>query len=464
MPVHKPDCPTGQPGRASRRAWLQFGLTGACALAASRGGRAGAAAPVADRFGRAKRCIQVFLNGGPSQLDTWDMKPEAPAEIRGELQPIATSVPGIQVAELFPLVAQQIDKVKIVRSVTHDASVHTTGVYTMLTGSLHATPQVDQTRATPGDHPHLGCITARGRASVSALPPFVSLPTLFQAPPVEGIWPGQNAGFLGPRFDPFVVAGEKQTAKFSAPAVELAPDLGAARLIDRRSILAQLDTSVAIAAGRSELTNQLWDQAFSLLGGSGIQEAMDLAREPAGMHERYGPHLFGQGLLLARRLIEAGVGFVTVYWIDPIPAGAGGGEWDSHGRLYWHMRNRLAAPADQALAALIADLSERGLYDDTLLIVMSEFGRTPRFNADAGRDHWPQAQSILLAGPGMTPGSVYGSTDRHAAYPASDPVTPPDLGQSLLHLLGVPADLMLHDQQGRPVAASAGRVNEQLLS
>jgi len=450
--------------RATRRTWLQFGLAGACGVAFCPHLRADAQGAGDSRFGRAKRCLQVFLNGGPSQLDTWDMKPAAPAEIRGELQPIGTSVPGIQVSELFPRVAQQIDKVKVVRSVTHDASVHTTGVYTMLTGSLHATPQVDQTRATASDHPHLGSITARGRAAISELPPFVSLPTLFQAPPVEGTWPGQTAGFLGPRFDPFVVSGEKQTARFSAPAVELGPDLRAARLLDRRSILAQLDSTRSIAAGQSQLTDQLWDQAFSLLGSSGIREAVDLAREPDAMHERYGRHLFGQGLLLARRLAEAGVGFVTVYWIDPTPAGAGGGEWDSHGRLYWHLRNRLAAPADQALAALIADLSERGMYDDTLLVVMSEFGRTPRFNSDAGRDHWPQAQSILLAGPGITPGSVHGSTDRYAAYPASDPVTPPDLGQSLLHLLGVPADLLLRDQQGRPIAASTGRVDARLLS
>lgn len=391
------------------------------------------------------------------------MKPDAPAEIRGELTPIATSVSGVQVSELFPLVAQQIDKVKIVRSVTHDASVHTTGVYTMLTGSLHATPQVDQTRATPQDHPHLGSITAFGRPPLSALPPFVSLPTLFQAPPVEGIWPGQNAGFLGRRYDPFVVTGEKQTARFSAPTVELAAGLNPGRLRDRRAILDHIDASRA-AADATDQRTQLWDQAFSLLGSAGIREAVDLSREPDAMHERYGRHLFGQGLLLARRLIEAQAGFVTVYWIDPTPAGAGGGEWDSHGRLYWHMRNRLAAPADRALAALISDLAERGLYDDTLLVVMSEFGRTPRFNADAGRDHWPQAQSIFLAGAGITPGTVHGSTDRYAAFPATDPVTPPDLGQSLLHLLGIPADLMLRDPQGRPIAASTGRVDERLLS
>lgn len=447
-------------GDCSRRTWLQFGAAGALGLALPHAARSSADSAVPN-FGRAKRCLQVFLNGGPSQLDSWDMKPDAPAEIRGELQPIATSVPGVQVSELFPLVAQQIDKVKVCRTVTHEASVHTTGVSTMLTGVLHPTPTVDQTRATPNDPPHVGSIVAQQLGSRSSLPPFVSLPTLFEAPPVEGVWPGQNAGFLGRRFDPFVISGEKQTARFSAPSIELPGDVPPTRLIDRRTILHQLDASRAAAANQ---TGPLWDQAFSLLGSASIREAVDLSREPDAMHDRYGRHLFGQGLLLARRLMEADARFVTVYWIDPTPAGAGGGEWDSHGRLYWHMRNRLAAPADRALAALISDLAERGMYDDTLLVVMSEFGRTPRFNADAGRDHWPQAQSILLAGPGVSTGVVHGRTDRHAAYPDADPVTPPDLGQSMLHLLGVPSEVLIRDLEGRPVPASAGRVDELLLS
>ena len=444
----------------SRRTWLQLGAAGALGLALPKTARSSADSAVPN-FGRAKRCLQVFLNGGPSQLDSFDMKPDAPAEIRGELQPIATSVPGIQVSELFPRVAQQIDKVKICRTVTHEASVHTTGVCTMLTGVLHPTPTVDQTRATPNDPPHVGSIVAQQLGSRSSLPPFVSLPTLFEAPPVEGIWPGQNAGFLGRRFDPFVISGAKQTAQFSAPSIELPEDVRPNRLVDRREILTQLDLARRATVGQ---TGPLWEQAFSLLGSSRVREAVDLMREPDAMHERYGRHLFGQGLLLARRLMEADARFVTVYWVDPTPPGFGGGEWDSHGRLYWHMRNRLAAPADRALAALISDLTERGMLEDTLLVVMSEFGRTPRFNADAGRDHWPQAQSILLAGPGITTGVVHGRTDRYAAYPDVDPVTPPDLGQSMLHLLGVPAEVLIRDLEGRPVPASMGRADELLLS
>jgi hypothetical protein len=205
-------------------------------------------------------------------------------------------------------------------------------------------------------------------------------------------------------------------------------------------------------------------QAFELLGASQLTRATHLDLEPDHVHERYGRHLFGQGLLLARRLIEAGLPLVTVYWNDPTPAGEGGGEYDSHGRIYWHMRNRLVPPTDRGLAALFGDLAERGLLDDTLVVVMGEFGRTPRINKQAGRDHWPQVQSILLAGAGISGGTIYGASDRYGAFPAVDPVTPPDLGQTILHLLGVPHDLTLFDPQGRAFPASPGNVVAGLFS
>jgi hypothetical protein len=454
----------GGRGGVPRRAFLRLGAVGAAACAVGRSSPA-FAAPAAG-FGRARRCILVFLNGGPSQLDTWDMKPAAPAEIRGELRPIASSVPGVHVSELYPRTAAQLHRLKLVRSVTHTASVHTTGVYTMLTGTLHPTPKVDQTRATPADAPHLGSIVARHRGWEDGQPPFVTLPMLFRAPPVDGIWPGQTAGFLGRNYDPLVVLGDKQSTRFTLPEVELPATLTAERLEDRRALLARLDAAArkfeeAPLAAQKDL---LWQQAYSLLSGSQLAEAVKVSAEPAATRERYGPHLFGQGLLLARRLAEAGVPLVTVYWIDPTPAGPGGGEYDSHGRIYWHLRQRLAEPTDRGLSALVSDLWERGLHDDTLLVVMSEFGRSPRINADAGRDHWPEVQSILLGGAGISPGAVFGASDRHAAFPAADPITPMDLGQSLLHLLGVPADFELHDSQGRPIRASQGRVNERLIS
>jgi hypothetical protein len=208
----------------------------------------------------------------------------------------------------------------------------------------------------------------------------------------------------------------------------------------------------------------VYRRGWSLVDSAALARAADLGCEREAVCDRYGRHLFGQGLLLARRLIEAGVPLVTVYWIDPTPPGPGGGEFDSHGRIYHHMRHRLLPPADQGLAALVADLWDRGLHHDTLLMVFSEFGRTPTINKDAGRDHWPFAQSILLAGAGISGGSVYGATDPHGAYPTCDPVTPPDLGQSILYLLGVPSDLELHDVQGRPIRASQGVVNHRLIA
>ncbi len=223
----------------SRRRFLQASLLAPLGL--SHTALAQSAASVSPSFGRAKRCIVVFLNGGPSQLDLWDMKPDAPLEIRGELRPIATNVPGIQVSELLPQTARLADKYKIVRTVTHDASMHTTGMVTMLTGSYHRTPKVDQTRITPQDHPHLGATFSRFRGWSGGRPPFVTLPMLFRAPPVEGVWPGLTAGFLGPRYDPLVIDGDKQHASFRFPEVELPADITASRLQDRRELLGRLD-------------------------------------------------------------------------------------------------------------------------------------------------------------------------------------------------------------------------------
>lgn len=466
--IHRPSHERST-GQLRRRAFLQLGalaLDGA-ALGGAALGETNAGTTVArGRFGRAKRCLVVFLNGGPSQLDTFDMKPGAPAEVRGELNPIASSVPGLQVSELLPLTAQCMQHFKLVRSVTHDAPVHTTGVYTMLTCTQHPTPTVDQTRIRPDDHPHLGAILARYRGWRDNLPPFVSLPMLFQAPPVEGVWPGQTAGFLGQRFDPMVVQGDKASARFTLPSLELPAEVNADRLLARHTLLTALNHvgSQAGAGERLLIQDDLTEQAFGLVGGSALARAANLELEPEATRERYGRHLFGQGLLLARRLSEAGVPLVTVYWLDPTPAGDGGGEYDSHGRIYHHMRQRLLPPTDRALSALVTDLADRGLLDDTLLVVMSEFGRTPRINAQAGRDHWPQAQSILLAGVGISGGSIYGATDRQAAYPVDQPVTPPDLGQTILHLLGVPANLELQDRLGRPIRASRGEVLQDLIA
>jgi hypothetical protein len=453
--------------RRSRRQFLQAGALGAFGLSLETLLAVPAAAkPVrTGSFGRAKQCIVVYLSGGPSQLDLLDLKPDAPAEIRGALKPIDTNVPGVRISEMLPLTARQADKFTILRSLTHNDTEHTTSFYTMLTGTYHPRPGVVQPRGLPSDHPHLGAITAKHRGWQQGMPPFVSLPTLFQ-PPGNGVWPGQTGGFLGQRYGPVVVQGDKQTGRFRLPALELPVDIPVGRLQDRRHLLGRLDRAVAGAEAGGQLAGQaaVAQQAFSIISSTRARRAFDLDEEPVQVRDRYGRHLFGQGLLLARRLCEAGVRLVTVYWIDPAPPGPGGGEWDSHGQIYRHMRERLVAPADRGLAALFADLGERGLLDDTLVVVMAEFGRSPRLNKDAGRAHWPQVQSVVLAGAGIPGGRVFGTSDRFAAYPATDPVTPPDLAQTVLHLLGVPADLELTDPQGKPVRACQGTAITKLLA
>jgi hypothetical protein len=392
------------------------------------------------------------------------MKLDASADVRGELFPIATKTPGVVASELLPRMATLTDKFRIVRSVTHTASVHTTGVYTMLTGTEHKTPKVDQTVISPDDHPHLGAIVGSQLGWRNGTPPFFCLPSLFKAPPVEGIWPGQTAGFLGRKFDPFVIDGEKQTARYRFSEGDVPSELTSNRLLARQSLSNRLERADADQPKSVRTWNEINQQAWSFVDSARVRHATNLDNEAAETHDRYGRHLFGQGMLLARRLLEVDVPFVTVYWNDPSPAGAGGGEFDSHGFIYKHMRQRLMPPTDRALSAIFEDLWDRGLEKDTLVVVLSEFGRTPRINKDAGRDHWPEAQSILLAGAGISGGTVHGATDRDAAFPTADPVTPADLGQTILHLLGINPDLELRDAQGRPVRASQGRVDEKLIS
>jgi len=419
----------------------------------------------APGFGRAKQCLVVFLWGGPSQLDMWDMKPAAPKEIRGPLSPIATNVSGIQISELLPLTARLADRYKIVRSVMHHHNEHSAAVSTMATGTPYPKLTSDVVFATPDDHPHLGSIRAFWHGWQDGVPPFVQLPKVL-GPPNYQRWPGQNGGFLGRRFDPLLVDGDKTTARFRLPEIDLPADVSTRRLDLRRLLLDRLDRAFRIAESHPRLNDVdiSYRQAFNLIRSPRISQAVDLQRESQATRDLYGPHLFGQGLLTSRRLLEAGVPLVTQYWIDPEPAGDGGGEYDSHGRIYHHYPKRLVPSTDKALAAMFVDFEQRGLLEDTLVVVMGEFGRTPKINAKAGRDHWAQCQSILLAGAGITGGSVLGSSDKIAAFPASHHVRSIDLAQTILHLLGVPPDLQLRDPEGRAIPACRGMVIPELFA
>lgn len=449
-----------KPCFASRRRWLQAGALGLSGLSLTQllAARAnGVAKDRRDSFGQAKRCVMLFLTGGVPQHDSWDPKPDAPANVRGELSPITTNVPGMHVSELFPQLARRVDRVTLLRSVTHDDTVHTSAGYTMLTGRRH--PQANAKTATdikpqPTDHPHVGSILSLVRPEQGP-PAFVSLPEIIRDDAVNE-FPGLTAGFLGERYSPLLIEGSTKTNRFSTPPLALADGVSAERLTARRQLLAKFDQRLRSDRPPPQLTiaDSQRERVFSLMSSAAVQTAFDVEHETAMTRERYGSHLFGQGCLMARRLLEAGVALVTVYWHYEGPRDSP--VWDTHANNYAHLRNRLAPPTDVAMSALLDDLAERGMLDDTLFLAMGEFGRTPKINANAGRDHWPQVASLVLAGAGVRAGAIYGASDRLGAYPADHAVTPADLTATILHLLGVDPELDLRDQSGRPHRACEG--------
>jgi hypothetical protein len=444
-----------------RRDFLSLGTLVGLSLALPRSEQADGSEPESlhESFGRAKRCVLLFLTGGPPQHDTLDPKPDAPAEIRGEFKAIATNVPGIQIGELFPRLARRADKYCIVRSVTHKDTVHTSAGYSMLTGAVHPkanSPSATDIRTSPDDHPHVGAWLSKARPPRDGLPTFVALPEFIRDANVND-FPGQGGGFLGKSFDPFRIEADAERKGFEQPAVLLPPDVTVDRLNDRRFLRERLEkylSKLEVAGALSDLDGS-YQRAFGLLQSPSVRQAFELDREPSALRDSYGQHLFGQGCLLARRLIEVGVGMVTVYWHyegpDDSPV------WDTHWNNFKHLRERLMPPTDAAVSALLDDLSSRGLLADTLVVCMGEFGRTPRVNKMAGRDHWPHVQSIMLAGAGIRGGRVFGASDRTGAYPADQPITPPDLAATILHLLGVPHDLEVRDRTNRPLRAWDGR-------
>jgi hypothetical protein len=437
----------------SRRDFLRLGALGTLSLLLP------SMSAATGSFGRAKRCILLFLTGGPPQLDTFDPKPDAPTEVRGELKTIATRTPGLRFTELFPRLAARTDQLCVVRSVTHRDTVHTSAGYTMLTGVPHPmanTPTARNIRTTPNDHPHIGSLLSRFRPARGGVPTFAALPEYIRDDAIND-YPGQTAGLLGKAYDPFTIEADPSRTGFRAPEIALPFDVGAGRLIERRRLRDLLSSLEAAAAADLEGS---YRRAYDLIGSERLQRAFDLDREPDRVRTAYGPHLFGQGCLLARRLLEAGVSLVTVYWHYEGPKDSP--VWDTHGNNFPHLRNRLAPPTDAALAALLDDLTGRGLLSDTLVVCMGEFGRSPKINPQGGRDHWPGAQSILLAGvPG---GRTVGSTDRFGAQPADLPISPADLTATLLHLLGVPAGLEVRERAGRPLPVCTGKPVPALLA
>lgn len=452
--------------QASRRQVLAAGAAGLLGLSlpdlfAARAS-AVSATPAASGFGKAKRCIFLFMWGGPSQLETFDLKPNAPDNVRGSFHPIATKVPGLQIGEHFQQLASVMDKVAVIRSLTHDDPAHLSSGHTTLTGHLAPVIKSDATPPSPKDTPHLGSILAKLRPTTGPLPPFVLLPWIAYHPAAPGGQaPGQHGGWLGSAYDPLLAAGDPNDPNWKLPALELQPGITPQLLNDRYNLLKDIDSQRAAidAAAAATAISPHQAKALNVLSSGAVRRAFDLSQEPAETRDRYGRNIHGQCVLLARRLIEQGVDLVCVNWHQDKK-----NFWDTHGNNFNRLKTDLIPPADQALAALLTDLADRGLLDETIVAWVGEFGRKPEITpGNNGREHWPYCYSGLLAGGGIAGGAVYGSSDRHAAYPATNPVTPHDYAATLLHALGIPADTKLFDAAHRPHQIYAGRPIEALF-
>jgi hypothetical protein len=416
--------------------------------------------------GKAKRCIVLFLMGGPPQHSTWDPKPNAPEEIRGAYKPISTAVPGTQICELMPETAKLTDRIAILRAVTTGDHAHSSSGYAMLTGHPHQPLNFENANpGPPNDWPTLGAVVQYLKRGQYVLPPAVRLPHhIFNTD--QSVWPGQDSGFLGPAADPWLFRCEPASSDFQIPEFQLPADTPMVRLNNRRELLQQLDARLTALQrlGEVEAFDEKKQQAFRLLSNPHTTNAFNLDQEPAAVRDRYGRGQFGQSVLLGRRLLEAGVSLVQVNWFRGVDEPSDAPCWDSHARETARLKDVLVPPFDLAYSALLNDLIDRGMLDETLVVCMGEFGRTPKFNQQGGRDHWGHVFSIALAGGGIHEGTVYGSSDNHGAYARSGIVTPPDLMATIFHSLGYNPRTEIHDRLGRPFPISTGQVIRAVVS
>lgn len=385
---------------------------------------------------RAKSCILLWLDGGPSHLETFDLKPDAPAEVRGPFLPIPTNSNGIQISELLPQTAKICDKVAIIRSVTSPLGEHGLANHYLLTG-YKPSPVLQ--------YPSFGSVVTHVRGGNPVLPPYVAVPEARAA----------GSGFLGTKFEPFTTGGDPSKPDFRVRDLDFFPGIDEVRLQRRREYLAEFDAVQAKVESQEPATDGSFDRAYRLVTSADAKRAFDLSSETAEARARYGHRMFGQSCLLARRLVERGVPFVTV-----VNTG-----WDTHDGLVLQLRDGysgakvgvgLVPTFDLGFAALIRDLSERGLLDETLVIAMGEFGRTPKLNTRGGRDHWPRVFSVVVAGGGVPGGQVIGTSDRVGESPQDNPVTPSDLARTIYSLLGVDPNHELRTADGRPVPVNQG--------
>ncbi|HWB12261.1 MAG TPA: DUF1501 domain-containing protein [Pirellulales bacterium] len=457
----------------TRRQILRWGTLGSLSLTLS--DLVNSKARAASTTRPAKSCVLFFLEGGPAHQDLWDMKPGAPAEVRGEFEPIATSAPGIRICEHLPLLARQMHHVMLVQSVHHGVVDHNAGSYYALTGRLPVKGGQLIVRDEVDNFPPFGSVMSHLRPADRRLPAFVHVPEIMSNNGYD--LPGQRAGFLGAAYDP-LVTGDASVPGYEVPGLGLPAEIPIERLDRRHRLLRSLDERLAQLADDPSLDRFASHQreAFQLLTSTDARRAFDLAEEPDSVRSRYGlpdrtdrsrearqfgglPHL-GQCMLLARRLVEAGVRLVTV--------GTGrrfDQSWDTHRQHFPLLKRSLLPYFDRAFSALLEDLDSRGLLQETLVVAMGEFGRTPKLGqitsgagADAaGRDHWPHCYTVLFAGAGVRGGSTFGQSDRWAAFPARDPVTPEDIAATIYRAMGIDPETRIADPLARPQSIALGR-------
>lgn len=417
----------------------------------------------------AKACIVLFMWGGPAQQDTWDLKPDAPDVYRGEFNPIQTVVPGLQICEHLPLLAQRADRLCLIRSMTHGDVNHTTATHHLLTGKpAPAGPLTD-------DWPNYGAVLAKLGRGRGPLPPYVSMMPVVPdgAPRFVEESHGQGAGILGPIYNPMRIDADASSSNYRVAQFEPDQDMIPERARSREELLRSLDTRATIYT-QAELAAMAvhYERAFTLLSTPEAARAFDLSQEPLRVRERYGMNRHGQSVLQARRLIEAGVPLVTVFWPNDGITNVSV-YWDTHNRNFIDLKTRLCPVTDRAFSALLDDLADRGMLDETLVVWTGEMGRTPKVGQSVpggagagsdGRDHWSKLFTTVLAGGGVKGGMVYGSSDKFASEPSTNPTSPSDLAATIYHLLGVDPRTEIHDRLARPLTLCDGNVIEAILS